>query len=117
MKGGAKQRASNFVVVKVAALVEQFLFFFIFLVFWIVYPAPGLSYLCLTTGGSHYSVGSIACDDNRGKGQRREVENMLRCTCLRLALCLVVFVNEEKSREVRKRNDKESAFLLRVRKE
>ena len=83
--------------------------------FWIVYPAPGLSYLCLTTGESHYSVGSIACDDNRGKGQRREVENMLGCTRLRLALCLVVFV--EKSREVRKKNEKESAFLLRVRKE
>ena len=30
MKGGAKQRASNFVVVKVAALVEQFLFFLFF---------------------------------------------------------------------------------------
>ena len=96
---------------------NSFYFFFIFLVFWIVHPAPGLSYLCLTTGGSHYIVGSIACDDNRGKGQTREVENMLGCTCLRLALCWVVFVNEEKSREVRKRNDKESAFLLRVRKE
>lgn len=55
--------------------------------------------------------------DNRLKGQRREVENMLGCTCLRLALCLVVFVNEEQSREVRKGNEKESAFLLHVRKE
>ena len=82
--------------------------FYFFYFFW--------CYLCLTTGGSHYNVGSIACD-NRGKGQRREVENMPGCTCLRLALCLVVFVNEEKSREVRKRNDKESAFLLHVRKE